>query len=178
MHSINTTHKTKLLGLGLVVSFGIGALGASAQVPPTMLADAHEAAEMDAIADEDPLDACVLLEEVTTGQTEIRKRIENRIITQGNWSTDFVVPSGQEFSYFVAILSPEHNAPYELIVNFKHREAPTVEQVYSNRADLEEGEIYAVPLQSSTNRQPFQVNTRVGGTNGDVYTIAVAACAE
>jgi len=178
MSSIKTSHTTKLLGLGLVVSVGLGVLGASAQATSQILADADEASEMEAIAGEDPLDACVLLEEVTTGQTEIRKRIENRIITQGNWSTDFVVPSGQEFSYFVAILSPEHNAPYELIVNFKHREAPTVEQVYSNRADLEEGEVYAVPLQSSTNRQPFQVNTRVGGTNGDVYTIAVAACAE
>jgi len=175
---MKTSHKTKLLGLGLVVSVGLGAAGTTAWATPQILADADEASEMEAIADEDPLDACVLLEEVTTGQTEIRKRIENRIITQGNWSTDFVVPSGQEFSYFVAILSPEHNAPYELIVNFKHREAPTVEQVYSNRADLEEGEVYAVPLQSSTNRQPFQVNTRVGGTNGDVYTIAVAACAE
>jgi hypothetical protein len=175
---MKTSDKTKLLGLGLVVSVGLGALGATAQATPPILADAREVSQMDAIADEDPLDACVLLEEVTTGQTEIRKRIENRIITQGNWSTDFVVPSGQEFSYFVAILSPEHNAPYELIVNFKHRETPTVEQVYSNRADLEEGEVYAVPLQSSTSRQPFQVNTRVGGTNGDVYTIAVAACAE
>jgi hypothetical protein len=175
---MKTSHKTKLLGLGLVVSMGLGMLGASAQATSQILADAHEAAEMEAIAGEDPLDSCVLLEEVTTGQTEIRKRIENRIITQGNWSTDFVVPSVQEFSYFVAILSPEHNAPYELIVNFKHRDAPTVEQVYSNRADLEEGEVYAIPLQSSTNRQPFQVNTRVGGTNGDVYTIAVAACTE
>lgn len=170
---MKATNIMAILGVGLAASLGFSALGTVAQANPQLIAQADEE-----VIEADPSDSCVLLEELTTGNTEIRKRIENRIILQGNWSTDFIVPSGQEFSYFVAILSPEHNAPYELIVNFKHRDEPTIEQVYSNRADLEEGETYAVPLQSSTSRQPFQVNTRVGGTNGDVYTISVAACTE
>ncbi|NJL45972.1 MAG: hypothetical protein HC922_10215 [Leptolyngbyaceae cyanobacterium SM2_3_12] len=118
---------------------------------------------------------CVALQEVTTGQTEIRKRIENRVIAQGNWNTDFLVPSDQDFSYFVAIITPENDAAYELIANLRFSDGSS-EQALSGRADLTMGETYSIPFQSPTFRQPAVVNTRVGGTNGNFYTISVAAC--
>ncbi len=124
---------------------------------------------------DDPTDSCVALQEVTTGKTEIRKRIENRLITQGNWNTDFLVPSGQEFSYFVAILTPEHNAPFHMTPALRFSNGST-ESLFRLQSTLTSGETYSVPFQSPTGRQPAVVNMRVGGVNGNFYTIGVAGC--
>ncbi|MGF1570956.1 MAG: hypothetical protein ACFCVD_23255 [Nodosilinea sp.] len=122
-----------------------------------------------------PAAACVALQEVTTGETEIRKRIENRLIAQGNWNTDFLVPSGQEFTYYVAIITPENDDAYEMIANMRFSDGSS-EQAFSRRADLTNGETYAIPFQSSTFTPAAVINLRVGGTNGNFYTISAAAC--
>jgi len=59
------------------------------------------------------------LQEVTTGQNEIRKRIENRSILGNNWHTDFIVPSDTNFSYFVALVTPENYGPYWMDVHLR-----------------------------------------------------------
>jgi hypothetical protein len=119
--------------------------------------------------------SCIPLQEVTTGQNEIRKRIENRAVLGNNWHTDFVVPNDTEFSYFVALITPENDGPYWMDVHLRQSHGGS-EKVFSERADLEAGVTVSVPFESPTGRQPAVVNVRLGGVNGNFYTIAVAAC--
>ena len=50
------------------------------------------------------------------------------------------------------------------------------EKAFSERADLQAGMTVSVLFESPTGRQPAVVNVRLGGVNGNVYTIAVTAC--
>lgn len=119
--------------------------------------------------------SCVALQEVTTGQTEIRRRIENRAILGNNWHTDWLVPNQPNFTYFVAMVTPENTAPYWLDVHLRMSHGGS-EKVFSDRADAEAGSTFIIPFGSPTGRQPALVNTRLGGLNGNFYTISVAAC--
>lgn len=159
-----------ILSLGLF----LGVANINATAAPQLLAQDAETDEVQIT--EEPEDNCIALQEVTTGETEVRKRIENRVISSGNWNTDFLVPTDQDFDYFVALLTPENNATYELTINLRFPDNTSL-AAYSNRAEVTAGETYAVPFQSSTKQQPIRVNARVGGVNGNVYTIAIAACA-
>lgn len=125
--------------------------------------------------DVEPEDDCIALQEVTTGQTEIRKRIENRIITSGNWNTDFLVPTGGNFDYFVAIITAENTAPYEFMANLRLPGGGS-EVAFRGRSDVQAGTTYSIPFQSPTGRQPTVINARVGGVNGNFYTISMAGC--
>lgn len=119
--------------------------------------------------------SCTPLQEVTTGATEIRKRIENRPLAGNNWHTDFLVPTQPNFSYFVAIVTPENTAPYWLDVHLRLPQGGS-EKAFSDRADVSAGSTYIIPFESPTGRQPAVINARLGGINGNFYTIAVAAC--
>lgn len=119
--------------------------------------------------------SCTPLQEVTTGQSEIRKRIENRSILGNNWHTDFVVPNDTEFSYFVALVTPENNGPYWMDAHLRLPQGGS-EKAFSDRADLQAGTTVSIPFESPTGRQPAVVNVRLGGVNGNFYTISVAAC--
>jgi hypothetical protein len=158
------------LGCSLAVSLatipGLFAQDAWANSAPSRLAQ-QETAE--------PADNCVALQEVTTGETAIRKRIENRVLTRGNWNTDFLVPSNQDFSYFVVLAEAENTGPYELTVNLAYANSNPL-QAISRSANVEAGTVYAIPFQSSIPEQPVRINARVGGVNGNFYTIGIAAC--
>jgi hypothetical protein len=117
----------------------------------------------------------VALQEVTTGQTEVRKRIENRAFGSNNWHTDWLVPTQPNVSYFVAVVTPENTAPYWLDVHLRMPHGGS-EQVFSDSADAVAGSTFIIPFASATGRQPAVVNTRLGGVNGNFYTISVAAC--
>ena len=119
--------------------------------------------------------SCVALQEVTTGQTEMRRRIENRAFVGNNWHTDWLVPNQPNFTYFVAIVTPENNASYWLDIHLRMPHGGS-EKVFSDQADAEAGSTFIIPFASNTGRQPAVVNTRMGGLNGNFYTIAVAAC--
>ncbi len=119
--------------------------------------------------------SCVPLQEVTTGQTEVRKRIENRAFGMNNWHTDWLVPNQPNVSYFVAVVTPENTAPYWLDVHLRMANGGS-EQVFSDSADAVAGSTFIIPFASPTGRQPAVVNTRLGGVNGNFYTISVAAC--
>lgn len=119
--------------------------------------------------------SCVALQEVTTGQTELRRRIENRAFLGHNWHTDWLVPTQTDFTYFVAIVTPENTAPYWLDVHLRMPHGGS-EKVFSDRADAEAGSTFIIPFGSSTGRQPAVVNTRLGGLNGNFYTLSVVAC--
>jgi hypothetical protein len=119
--------------------------------------------------------SCRPLQEVTTGQTEVRKRIENRAIAGNNWHTDWLVPNQPNFSYFVAIVTPENTASYWLDIHLRLPQGGS-EKVFSDSANAVAGSTFIIPFASPTGRQPAVVNTRLGGLNGNFYTIAVAAC--
>jgi hypothetical protein len=119
--------------------------------------------------------SCIPLQEVTTGQNEIRKRIENRSILGNNWHTDFIVPNEANFSYFVALVTPENSGPYWMDVHLRMSQGGS-EKAFSARADLEASTTVSIPFESPTERQPAVVNIRLGGVNGNFYTVSVAAC--
>lgn len=119
--------------------------------------------------------SCVALQEVTTGQTEVRRRIENRAVLGNNWHNDWLVPNQPNFTYFVAVVTPENTAPYWLDVHLRMAHGGS-EKAFSDRADAVAGSTFIIPFASPTGRQPAVVNTRLGGLNGNFYTISVAAC--
>lgn len=168
-----TTKKNHFLSIGLIASLSMMFVLPGATVKADTTSDLLVQAGPAESAE--PIDSCVALQEVSTGETEIRKRIENRAIARGNWNTDFLVPSGQQFSYFVAILVPEHNAPYHFTPTLRFSNGAS-ESPFSVRSDLVNGEIYSIPFQSSTDRQSNMINARVGGVNGNFYTISVVGC--
>ncbi len=120
-------------------------------------------------------ESCVALQEVTTGQTEVRKRIENRVVGRGNWHTDWLVPNNRQFSYFVAFITAENTGPYQMDIHLRLPQGGS-EPAFTGRADVEAGTSYVVPFQSPTGRQPAVINARVGGVNGNFYTLSVAGC--
>lgn len=164
---MKTIKERILIGAATVALASVpGTLAAQAQttVPPSQLAQATEEET-----------SCVPLQEVTTGQSEIRKRIENRRILGNNWHVDFLVPDGREFSYFVALVTPENEGTYWMDVHLRMSHGGS-EKVFSERGDLQAGTTYSIPFESPTGRQPAVVNARIGGVNGNFYTISIAAC--
>jgi hypothetical protein len=158
----------------------LGVIAGLALVPAAIATDLSPTAAPEAIAQSAPSPtgtgrSCVPLQEVTTGQTEIRKRIENRAVAGNNWHTDWVVPNQPNFSYFVAIVSPENTASYWLDIHLRLPQGGS-EPAFSDSADAVAGSTFIIPFQSPTGRQPAVINTRLGGMNGNFYTIAVAAC--
>jgi heat shock protein HslJ len=153
-----------LASLGLFLNYGV-AIAVAAEEAPRLAQNSTS----------EPEEACVALQEVTTGQTEVRKRIENRVILQGNWNTDFLVPNDRDFAYFVALITPENTGSYEFTANLVLPQGGS-ETGIRRSGDIQAGTTYSIPFQSPTGRQPAIVNARVGGINGNFYTIAIAAC--
>jgi len=152
------------------------AAAALALVPGALAAQAQDVAAPLQVAQASGGETtCVPLQEVTTGENEVRKRIENRSVLGNNWHTDFVVPNDRNFSYFVALVTPENNGPYWMDVHLRQSHGGA-EKVFSERADLQAGTTVSIPFESPTGRQPAVVNTRLGGVNGNFYTISIAAC--
>ncbi len=148
----------------------------SLALSPGMLVPSVEASSEPLMAQADAMDSpCVKLQEVTTGETEVRKRIENRVVARNNWHTDFLVPNSPEFDYYVALVTVENTGPYHLDINLRLPQGGS-EPAFTGRADVEAGTTYVIPFQSPTGRHPAVVNARLGGVNGNFYSISVAAC--
>ena len=122
---------------------------------------------------------CIPLKEVTTDQTQIRKIISRPtlggVIKTGNYNTDFVVPTGQGFQYFVAVMTPENEANYEVTINLKYPNG-TYDTPFTRNVPMTRDKTYSLPFQSGTERQPYQVNFRIGGSENNAYTISVLGC--
>ena len=52
-------------------------------------------------------DKCEYFKEITTDKTEIRKQIKDSVILRNNWNTDFAVPAGTKYEFYVANMMPE-----------------------------------------------------------------------
>jgi len=121
---------------------------------------------------------CQYLREVSTGQTHIRKTIRISLgvfVRRGNADADFAVPAGINFTNYIAVMVPEHEAAYKTAVHLKYPEGRS-DTVYQRDVPLERGRTYALPFRSPTQAQPYQVNLNISGENGNAYTIAAIAC--
>ena len=127
---------------------------------------------------------CRSLEDVGGGGIEITKKVSPPPIGIGlfpirsNWHTDFAVPGGSNFQYFVATILPVEGSSYDIDVNLKYSD-DTLDQAYAVRnTALTVGEPLRVRADSRPSNNPFQVNVRVGGLNaeGNTYTVSVVAC--
>jgi len=119
--------------------------------------------------------SCVKLREVTTGQTSISKRISARALGENNWNTDFAVPTGTTFSYFIANVWPENNATYQITISLKYNDN-TSSQAFRDSIPLQRHNLFSKRFWAPTAKQPFQINMNVGGQLNDAYAVSVQAC--
>ncbi len=123
---------------------------------------------------------CQSLEDVGSGETEVTKTVSTfgLLFIRSNWHTDFAVPGGTDFSYFVATILPIEGDTYDIDVNLKYSDN-SIDQAYTvNNAVLTEGEPLRIRAASRSGDDPFQINVRVGGTQaeGNKYTVSVVGC--
>lgn len=125
---------------------------------------------------------CTPLTVVGTSQTEVQKTVSpiSFLVTSTNWNTDFVVPSGANFTSYVATITSQEGTTYDIDVNLKYND-DTIDQAYSVReTELTVGESRQIDVSPRVGEQPYQVNLRVGGIEAadNVYTASVVGCSE
>ncbi len=156
-----------LVGLVLIGSLGslTGLLGADvkADVAPQ------------AITQTSPVEACIDLLEVTTGQSQIRRVIKFSLFGPGNIHLDFAVPPNGRIDYYEVTFVPENNATYTIDVNFRYADGSQA-NVFSASAAVEKDKTYSRRFVSPTGERPFLINTSVGGENNIAYNISVRGC--
>ena len=123
---------------------------------------------------------CRALEDVGSGETEVTKTVSTfgMLFIRSNWHTDFAVPGGINFRYFVASILPIEGDTYDIDVNLKYSD-DSVDQAYTVRNSvLTEGQPLRISASSRSGDNPFQINVRVGGTQaeGNTYTVSVLGC--
>ena len=123
---------------------------------------------------------CRSLEDVGSGETEVTKTVSTFgvLFIRSNWHTDFAVPGGNNFRYFVATILPLEGDTYDIDVNLKYSD-DSVDQSYTVRnAVLTEGQPLRIRASSRSGDEPFQISVRVGGTQaeGNTYTVSVVGC--
>lgn len=118
---------------------------------------------------------CVYLKEASTGQTSIQKTVSLRALGNNDWNTDFAVPTGVRFRYYMVHVYPQNNATYQVAVNFKYNDN-TAAEVYKKSIPMQQYELYSKTFRTPTAKQPYQVNVNVGSDPNNVYSVAVLAC--
>ena len=124
--------------------------------------------------------SCRSFEDVGGGGTEVTKTVSTFgvLFIRSNWHTDFAVPGGGNFQYFVATILPIEGDTYDIDVNLKYSD-DTVDQAFTTRnMVLTEGEPLRIRASSRPGDNPFRINVRVGGTQaeGNTYTVSVVGC--
>ena len=160
--------KNHLIGLALAGSLGTFASIFGAVVPASAVAPTIAQSKQSA-------NSCTPLQEVSTGQTSIRKLIDIDLFNSGNVDTDFAVPSGANFAYYNVTFTPENNATYDVAIYFKYSDG-TSSSVFNADKALEANRTYTRNFITPTGEDPFQVNTRISGQNRTAYTIEVSGC--
>jgi len=115
---------------------------------------------------------CVYLNEITTGRPVIRKTVATN---NSNANTDFAVPTGRQFTSYIGRLIPENNSRFTAQVNLKYNDGSSSTAV-TRTIEARRFFMYNQPFQTPTNRQPFQINTRVTGSRNTAYQVALLAC--
>jgi hypothetical protein len=166
----NKTVKNKAysVGLALLGSLGVlsGSLGAMAQAQksPQVIAQSRET-------------TCIDLQEITTGETEVRKLIRGGVpfVGPGNIHTDFAVPPSENLEYFIVSFTPENDAFYDVEINFRYPDGAQATAL-SQGGNATANQTYTRRFISPTGETPFLVNTSVSGERNIAYTIAVQGC--
>ena len=114
--------------------------------------------------------SCTALEEVSTGQTVIRKEAR-----MGNDNVDFTVPAGRVFRSYRALMRPENNANYSATVNLKYRNG-TSSKAFSRNISMVRMKVYKLPFRTPTANKHYQSNLNVGTARNNAYSVAVLAC--
>gem|GEM_PF-622832 len=114
--------------------------------------------------------SCTALEEISTGQTVIRKEAR-----MGNENVDFSVPAGRVFKSYRALMRPENNANYTATVNLKYNDG-TSSKAFSRKISMVRMKVYKLPFRTPTANQPFQINLNVGTDRNNAYSVAVLGC--
>ncbi|HEY9616848.1 MAG TPA: hypothetical protein V6C64_08410 [Microcoleaceae cyanobacterium] len=118
---------------------------------------------------------CIYLQEVTTGQTSIQKTVSAQGLGHNNWNTDFMVPVGTVFRYFVGRVYPQNTANYQVAINLKYNNN-TYSEVFSNSIPMQRFQLYSKSFWTPTYKQPYQVNMNIGSDINNVYSVAVLGC--
>lgn len=118
---------------------------------------------------------CQLLKEVSTGATEITKKIESLAITN-NFNTDFAIPAGVAFTSYQAMMQVENEGKYDVTINLKYPDESSATAIDKKQFPMVVGQNYSLPFNSPTDREPYQVNFNIAGANNNSYTISVMAC--
>ncbi len=116
--------------------------------------------------------SCVYLKEVSTGRTSARKVIQTN---NSNANIDFVVPTGRSFSNYIGKLIPENNARYSIELNLKYNDN-TTSRALDRTIQARRFYLYKQPFRTPTDKQPFQINSRITGDRNTAYRIAILAC--
>jgi hypothetical protein len=119
--------------------------------------------------------ACIALKEITTGQTVVRKQISTGALGNNNWNTDFAVPVGVAFSSYTVRIVPENNANYQITINLKYNNRSS-STVFKRTVPLLRFNPFVQNFRSPTARQPFQINTNIGGDRNNAYSVSAFAC--
>ncbi len=118
---------------------------------------------------------CVYFREVTTGKTSIQKTVSIRGLGTNNWDTDFAVPVGTTFSYFIARVFPQNNANYQVTINLKYTN-DTSSEVFRSSLPMTRMQLWSKIFRTPTVKQPVQINMNVGSDVNNVYSVAVLGC--
>lgn len=123
---------------------------------------------------------CTPLKVVGGSGFQVRKKISQPIAVPGvntNYNTDFIVPDQAVFTRYVATITAENAATYNITMFLKYNNN-TAKQVYNGK------DVYLAreqPLRiegkpTSTNNQPYQVNLLIRGDLNNTYRASVSGC--
>ena len=116
--------------------------------------------------------SCTYFREVSTHQRLIRKVIT---LNNTNANTDFAVPTGTHFNSYIAQAIPENNSHYGIEVNLKYNDGSSAKAV-SRSIEAKRFYHYDQSFRTPTNRQPYQINTRITGDRNTAYQVSVFGC--
>lgn len=121
---------------------------------------------------------CISFRPIGASGYEVRKTVSSAGVTPGvrnNWDTDFVVPGGVRFTRYIATITSELPANYNIIQNFKYGDRTSRQVFRRDDARLVGGVPFQVQVVPS-GRQPFQVNMNISGRQGSVYRVRASGC--
>jgi len=120
--------------------------------------------------------SCVALQVVDGGgSTLVQKQIKKGAFGPGNLNTDFAVPTGIRFDYYVLEFLPENNEHYDGSVTMKNPDGSS-STIYSGGGNLTRGKTYYRPFRPATLIQPYQLNLWVGSGENNAYQARMWAC--
>jgi hypothetical protein len=123
---------------------------------------------------------CTPLRAIGANGTQVQKKVSvpgAGVIARNNWNTDFAIPSGGAYRYYVATINPRNGGTYTVQMALKYPN-DTADKVYDQKLELPQGRPLNITGSSRIAGKPYQVNVSVGGVEavGSTYTVAASGC--